>query len=406
MSKLKALNTQESCPGTSAGASAHRVLVIIGSLDRGGSELHLLQVLPRLIARGIAMEVFSLRGGGELEEKFRAAAIPVHVGSIRGGVLGLIGAAWRLRRAVRRQGGGIVHFYLPAAYILGVLCTLGLPDLRLVMSRRSLAKYQAKYPGIAALERYLHRRMHAVLGVSQAVITELEKEGIPKERLSLIYNGIDIATLHPPSRTAARRALELPHDALILVIVANLIPYKGHALLLNALARVAHALPSPWRLLCCGRDDGLGTELGFVAQRLGLAGNVLWCGSVRDVAPYLAAADIGVLPSDEEGFSNALLEGMAQALPMVVTAVGGNPEAVIHGETGLVVTPGDAAALAAGILELAQDSERRRSLGAAGRLRVQSHFDINATIDSYAEIYANLAMRCATVIPNIARPQY
>src|SRR5208282_1725368 len=128
---------------------------------------------------------------------------------------------------------------------------------------------------------------------------------------ALIYNGIEM----PPPATAADRqrvrgALHLPSDTLAITVVANLVAYKGHRDLIAALALLNDRLPQ-WRLLAIGRDDGIGAELKRQAKALKISDNILWLGERADVGELLAASDIFVLPSHQEGFSNALLEAMA-----------------------------------------------------------------------------------------------
>ena len=126
-------------------------------------------------------------------------------------------------------------------------------------------------------------------------------------------------------------------QALTLVMVGNLIAYKGHGDLLVALGQAAPQLPPDWRLLIVGRDEGIASALQAQSVALGIDRNVLFLDTRNDVPDILNACDIGVLCSHQEGFSNAVLEGMAASLPMIVTDVGGNAEAVLDGECGIVV---------------------------------------------------------------------
>ena len=367
------------------------VLVVTGKLDRGGTELHLLQLLPRLRACELDIAVFALRAGGVLTAALRAAGVPVIEGTRWRGVLGVCATALHLLLVLLTRRPHIVHCFLPEAYVVGGLCTAWWPRLRRVMSRRSLNHYQARYPGIRLLERLLHRRMHAVLGNSAAVLTQLRAEGVDERRLLLIYNGIDVARRdRATDRVAARARLGIDQAALVGVTVANLIPYKGHADLLAALALARAALPAGSVWFCVGRDDGPGSALRAQAATCGVADLLRWVGEQDDVVDYLACADIGVLPSHEEGFSNAVLEGMAAGLPMVVTAVGGNAEAVVDGDCGLVVPARMPAALAAAMVALAGDPERRRTLGARAQARIRERFTLDACVARYAEFYRSL----------------
>jgi glycosyltransferase involved in cell wall biosynthesis len=253
-----------------------------------------------------------------------------------------------------------------------------------VMSRRSLNCYQENHKVLAWIERRLHRKMTAVLGNSRQVVRELlEVEDCPPDRVGLIYNGIDV-----PAFDAARTGEG--DRPLVLITVANLIPYKGHGDLLEALAGIAGDLPSGWKLLCVGRDDGIGGRLTGQARSLGLESNIEFLGERHDVAALLAGADIGILCSHQEGFANSILEGMAAGLPMIVTDVGGNAEAVVHGTTGLVVPPRNPWAFGDAILKLALDADLRRSMGRAGRERVERYFGTDRCVMNYARFYAGL----------------
>lgn len=382
------------------------ILVVTRKLDLGGTEGHLAQVLPRLNHRRFRARVFALYPGGCLEGRMRDAGVPV-LGAPPALPPGArrVAAAARLLAHMMFGRPAVVHFFLPEAYLVGGLCALVTRREVRVMSRRSLNAYQRKHPILARVERWLHHRMTAVIGNSQAVVDELADEGVADTRLGLIYNGIDLEPFDDlPRRGEIRAALGLADDALVLVTVANLIPYKGHGDLLQALAGVRDDLPDGWLLLCAGRDDGMGGALKAEAVALGLGGHVRWLGEHRDVPALLRAADIGVLCSREEGFSNTVLEGMAAGLAMVVTDVGGNREAVVDGATGVVVALRDSLALGRAILALARDPRRRRAMGAAGRRRVEATFPIAACVARYERLYLGLLDRPGKPVAEILGP--
>ena len=359
-----------------------KVLIVIGQLELGGTERHLACTLPRLVQAGFRITVFAFKPDGPLAAELVKQGIRV-AGPVqrRRGWRGLFRAAYALRTLVRRERPDILHFYLPAAYLVGFFATWRC-SARRVMSRRGLATYQQRYPGVRLLERVLHRSMDAVLANSAAVARELICEGVDPTRLGIIYNGVALAS-GGVDKSIARAALNLSQGALIMVTVANLIAYKGHADLITALSQLRGTLPGDWMLCLVGRDDGVGEALKKQAVVAGIAAHVRFVGSVAEVSPYLIAADIGVLSSHEEGFSNAILEGMAAGLPMVVTAVGGNAEAIRDGEHGRVVPARNAAALAAALGELAADPAKRRTWGSAARARVANQFGIEQCAASF-----------------------
>lgn len=369
-----------------------KVLVVIGQLDVGGTELHLAQVMPALLSHGIIVEVFTLKPGGAVAATLREKGVLVlDVPSRRAGLSGLLQAGFALARVIRSRRPSIIHFFLPAAYLVGFIPALTHAHALRVMSRRSLNTYQRRYPGIRLLEMIFHRGLDAALGNSRAVTAQLRDEGIDPRSIGLIYNGIGPQWLQASPRSDARAGLGIEPYTVVFVTVANLIAYKGHEDILKAFALARMRLSKHWIWLCVGRDDGIGERLRERASALGVQEHCRWLGGVSDVERYLRAADIGVYASHEEGFSNALLETMASRLPVVATAVGGNIDAVIDGVTGFLVPHSSPAALAEALARLASDGTLRRTMGAAGHSRVVERFTSARCVSLYAALYRGLS---------------
>lgn len=365
-----------------------RLLIVSLSLDVGGTERHIAEIAPRLAANGFDVAVALLARRGVLADAVAAKSVRVIAPPA---LLGSIGGTIRLLAELLLNRPRIAHFFLPMPYLAGGLLALALQIPVRIMSRRSQNDYQGRRPRLARLEHWLHRHMTAILANSPRVLGELRAEGVPDERLRLIYNGVDLARFAGPTdRNGTRRQWGVPEEALVLAILANLIPYKGHADLIEALRLIRDRLPDGWRLLAIGRDDGIGAGLARQCEAAGIAANVLWLGARRDVPALLAAADIGLLTSHEEGFANAVIEGMAAGLPMVVTDVGGNREAIGSDQAGIAVPPRDPARLAAAILELVGDRDRLRRLGEAGRDRARRLYSIEACVTEYEILYRGL----------------
>lgn len=377
-----------------------RILYVIGSLEVGGAEQHLLRIAGALAARGWQPTVFALQLGGPLTRAFEAVgvavtgvALPVWVNRLLRhpraiAWAGLITSMAALCWLCWRKRPQVTHFFLPAAYIVGGVASLAGPSMLRIMSRRSLNHYQGKHRLFRRVEHWLHPRMDLVCGNSLAVIRDLLSEGVRPDRLRLIYNGIDAAGFLPDrDRAAVRAELGIDDDVVMLVMVANLIPYKGHADLIQALAEVSGSMPTRWLCVCVGRDDGIGPALVRQARAAGIEGHFLFTGSRKDVPDLLNAADIGVLCSHEEGFSNAVIEAMISGLPMVVTDVGGNAEAVVDGETGLVVPARAPHALGRALLHLCENPDARTRMGMAGRERARSQFSMEACVAAYEALY-------------------
>jgi glycosyltransferase involved in cell wall biosynthesis len=194
-------------------------------------------------------------------------------------------------------------------------------------------------------------------------------------RVRTIWNGIDVS----------RFAYAGPQTGGPAVLVARLSPEKDADTLLRAAALVARDDPA-FRLEIAG-DGVCLPDLRARAAELGLNERVRFLGEVRDVPSLLARASVFVLSSLTEGISLTLLEAMARGLPVVATRVGGNPEVVADGETGLLVPPRDPAALAAALLRVRRDPDHARELGRAGRRRVEAHFDVCRMVADYESLY-------------------
>lgn len=377
-----------------------RLLIVTESLGIGGTESHLIRTLPRLKDAGWSVATFCVTERGERAGQVEEAGVQVfaapRVAKQKGSMLRYPAhvtlAVNRLYWLMRRWRPQIAHFYLPGPYLIGAHVARAVGTPIKVMSRRSLSGYQQNWPTVARLERSLHEKMDAVIGNSRAVVNELLEEGIPKSKIRLIYNGIQ--SLRPlPDRARARAALGLDDDTLAGVVVANLIHYKGHRELVRGLSHVAANLSSPWRVLVAGRDHGLRAELEALAAARGIPEHIQFIGENADIPSLLAAADFGLLTSREEGFSNVILEAMSAGLPMIVTDVGGNPEAVLDGETGCVVPPCNPKAIGDAILRFARNPALRKRLGAAGRKRAEKEFSIERCVQSHAELYEELLNR-------------
>lgn len=373
------------------------IVLVTASLSVGGTERQIVDLASSLHERGWGVLVYSF-ADGRFSSELRARGVAVIVSPLQ--------AEWsrfpKMRMFIRRgaiaahllkillkRRPSIVQFFLPEAYLIGTpLAVVARIPVR-IMSRRSLNLYQQKYGAPAAwIERRFHRLMTAVLGNSRKVSIELrDQEDVPVEKIGLIYNGVDLDRIVHDDVSTLRTALGISSASLVLVSVANLIPYKGHRDLIEGVASVASKLPSGWVLLLVGRDGGLGNELRRVVANYGLDRHVLFLGERSDISVILAASDIGILCSHQEGFSNAILEMMAAGLPVVATDAGGNAEAIIDGECGVIVPISQPTALARALLRLANEPTFRQKMGAAASKRVVEHFSKEQCIERYDALY-------------------
>lgn len=307
-------------------------------------------------------------------------------------VEGLLSQINAVRKTISRYDPLLVHCFLPQPSFIGIAAARLRGFHPVIISKRSLLRRPQAFTGEKWLEKWALKSADRVLGNSTQVIGELNGIGIPADRMALIRNGI----IRLPDRTdvainALRAELGWPKDAVVLLVLANLIPYKGHAELLHALANQGLSDNPGW----CVALAGSGTEqyashLRQLAAELGIADRVIFMGQRKDGPRLATAANIGVLASHHEGSSNALLEYMAAGLPVVATAVGGNVDAITDGESGFLVPQGDTSALAAAIDKLIASPEQRHVFGERGKRIFEEHYTIDACVDAYNSFYHGL----------------
>ncbi len=373
------------------------IIYCIGTLGIGGAERHLVQVVGRLNRSLWIPHVFAISEGGPLEEELRALGVQVQIFNyegirVRRFLPGTLRPLWELQRAIVAVKPAIVHSYLYWANVVGSLAASAAGVPVVISARRGLGEDKEKQWYYQPLENLVNRFADAITVNSQGVLHDVYKrERHVDGKLYLIYNGVEWDQFARPVRNPAvlKRNLGIPPNAVVVGCVANLILYKGHHDLLEAAAKVLRVIPTLY-LVMVGRDGGALESLRDHARALGIADRIRWLGTRTDIADLLHTFDVQVLPSHQEGFSNVILEGMSAARPLVVTDVGGNAEAVVDGQTGLIVPPRQPERLAGAILELLQDSERAISMGRNGQERVRSTFSMAAMMNGLEELYAGL----------------
>ncbi len=249
-----------------------------------------------------------------------------------------------------------------------------------------------KVRAYTALDRAHLRLMDHVVAVSDGQAAKVRRAGVPSARLSVVRNSARLDAFAGPTDPTARAKLVglFPGRAVERVVLAagRFSPEKGFDVLVDA-AAVALAADPGAGLVVFG-DGDLRPALEARIRRLGLTGRVVLPGFTADLDQLIPAADVAALPSRSEGLPNVLLEAGAAGMPAAATAVGGVPEVVIHGQTGLLVPPEDPAALGAAVARLLADAPLRRALGAAARERMHAHFTFAAQARAYEALFDRL----------------
>jgi glycosyltransferase involved in cell wall biosynthesis len=360
-----------------------RVLSVIGQLMIGGAETYLTRIAQSIRQYGVDMEICALNRVGARLTELELAGIVVHgtpfgrrVGS---NTVTLLKSIDSIRRIVRRGRFDIVHTYLYWSDILGVpgAWLAGCP--RIIVGRRALHSWiHSKRAVFHGLEQVTNAMANEVIANSEAVLRDaVAHERFLPRRRKVIYNGIDVSAYKPSAING--------HGPLRLVTVGALAPRKGQEYAIEALRLVAAAgINARLVFVGSGSDEAKLRDLAAVS---GVGELITFAGEHRDPRPFLSSADVFVLPSRQEGFSNAILEAMAAALPVIATDVGGNAEAIVQGKGGLIVEPESPEALAAAIMKLAGQPDELREMGGFNRERVAERFSLDASARNLANWY-------------------
>ena len=238
--------------------------------------------------------------------------------------------------------------------------------------------------------RFLYGQADYVITTGESVRQELAGSGlVPLERSMSIPTGVDLERFHPDSadRAEARHALGVSQEGPVVGVVAYLRQDKGHAVLLEAFPKILRSYPKCTLVVVGDGPERLNLEA--LAERLGIGRSVRFAGLREDIPIVLAGFDVFCQPSlRNEGVPQSVLQAGAVARPVVSTEVGGIPEAVVHEETGFLVAPDDAGALADRIIALLADRELRRAMGQAARRHVSGAFSVQRMLDRTEQAYA------------------
>jgi glycosyltransferase involved in cell wall biosynthesis len=267
----------------------------------------------------------------------------------------------------------------------------------IITSKRALGTHQDYYRGFRIFDIAAFQFSHFVTVNSKAVGEDTIKRDKGKaSKIKLIYNGLDPNNFKNDTslRIKTRRELGIPPDINLIITVANLIPYKGHFELIKAAALVV-GRHSNTIFMLVGQDRGIRTNLEKLIKKLGLVDHVIFLDQRYDIPQLLAASDISVLPSHQEGFSNVILESMATALPVVATRVGGNPEAIIDGMTGWLVPPHNPKKLAIKIVDLLNDPQKAKRWGQLGKIRIKENFLVEMMVEGHLKLYNSCGLKNA-----------
>jgi glycosyltransferase involved in cell wall biosynthesis len=361
-----------------------KALFICQNLNVGGAEELILGASIALPAHGVETGVVALTRRGPIADEIAAAGVPVQLVAGQPGLRDP-GAFLRLVRLLQRERPNVVHTFLITASIYGRLAAFaaGVP-LVLAAEQNIYARKPRRH---ALFERLLATRTYCIVACCDVVGRFYQQQvGVKADKIRTVYNAVRFVERPTPAEAiAARAALELPADAVVLGTLGRLTEQKGQSVLLHAVAELARQHPNV--VLFLAGAGPLRADLESEAALLGIADRVRFLGLRRDRNTLYAAMDMFVLPSHWEGLSLALVEAMGAGRPVVATAVGGNPEVVADGTTGLLVPPGDSGTLARAIGSLIGDPATRAALGQAAAAEARARFSIDEHAAQLAALY-------------------
>ena len=361
----------------------------------GGTENQFMTLGRLLDPSRFELEFACLRRWGGFVDELVARGIPLseyQVSTFRS--VGALRQQVKLARHIGQRRISIVHAYnfygnvfaIPPARLAGAVA---------IASIRDCAPYLT--PMQKRLQRAVCRFADCVLVNAEAVKDWLIGEGFGASKIVVIRNGVDLSRFsRPPQPEKLRHELGLPADTPLVAVVSRLTRLKGLEDFLEAVARISPRFPKA-RFLVVGETNPQHRpyldELKNLAERLGVGDRVIFTGLRSDVPELMASVNVSVMPSLNEALSNVLLESMAAGAPVVATRVGGTPEALTDGRTGLLVEPADPAALAASITRLLEDGQMAARLGRAARETIADRFSVDRMVKTTEEVYLDLLER-------------
>lgn len=363
-----------------------KILVITYKLEVGGAER-----IAVAIAKGLNKTkfdpTFCCFKGGVLEKELRDHGIPVfNLNKSRGFDLSVL---TKLLKIIKEKKIDIIHTHSFSPNFWGRLAGIIARVPVIISTEHSIATVKTRFQ--KKVDKILVRFSTKIISVSERVKRSLlEEENILPDKILTIYNGIDPMKPSYDKEAISKKCegLGIDLNKKIIVSIGRLEPPKGYEFLLES-AKIVKREFSPVQFVIVG-DGSLKHKLEKLTDDLKLKDTVIFLGHRNDIADILSISDIAVLPSVREGFSVSLLEFMSLGKPIIATDVGGNKEAVINGESGIIVPPRDPIALAEWVLKLIKENKTSEDIGMKARERFNENFTVETMIQKIEKLYDTL----------------
>ena len=367
--------------------SAIRVLHVVTSLEPGGMENGVCNLAQALLSREVETSVACLERSGPFAERLPDPAAVAVLGKTSGFSIKAVFALWK---EIRRRQPHVIHTHNLGPLIYGALATWWGRSVPLLQGEHSQLAPWEMTPKRLKQRRRLYKACRAIHTVSQPQREELIRLGFPGRRIEAIPNGVDTARFRPADRGAARHLLGLPGDSSVLGLVGRFGPHKGHRTLLDAFERLAQAHP---RAVLVFVGGGGSEEQGIVASLAShpFRDRVHLCGFRSDLEACYPALDLLVLPSTNEGMSNAAIEAMACGVPVLANSGAGNEAIITHGHDGWISDLRQGETLARELAHCLANPAKLRMAGENARQTVESRFSLVQMVEAYHRLYRHLA---------------
>lgn len=359
----------------------------------GGSERHLLSLLPRLKEKGLDVTLVALivEGGDRFADEATSCGIKTHAIQERGMVSP--GALRTLRQIALDLRPHLVHTHLIHADLYGFLLAsrLGAPVLSTVHGPHILRRWLARH-----MRRLIDRRIIHTVSISPSIRDALLKNRITSpQKTTVIPYGVDIAKwrVERELRLAGRKMFNLSEEDVAVIITSRLIPGKGHSVLVDAFEDAVQRVPQ-LKLLIAGEGESR-QALEAKVRQLSSSRSIRFLGFVDDIRLVLAAGDIFTLPTEPqlgEGFGLSLLEAMAAGLPSIASRISSIPYIIEDGRSGIIANPIDLDEWSGALEELGKSRQGRMNLGAAAQLRAEEEFSLERMVDRTVKLYETVAL--------------
>ena len=360
-----------------------RILHIVFSLDAGGMENGVVNISNALSPEEFEIHACCLARGGEFVRRFPNPERVHILGKKEGFSLSTVAA---LSRHIRKVSPDIIHTHNLGPLIYTALAGPSAPILH--GEHAELAPSELA-PHRLLMRRLLYRRVRRVHTVSNSLRDSLVRHGLPAGRIEVVPNGVDTSRFQPGSRDEARRETGLPMDATVLGLVGRFGPFKRHAELIEAFEQVADAHPK-LALLFVGGGGPLEADVRRRAASSPFAPRIHFAGFQIDPRAWIRSLDLLVLPSVNEGLSNALLEAMACGVPALAHTACGNSEAIQDGGNGFIRDIGSPDRMVAALETVVGRPAFLPDLGRAARLTIESRFGFAGMVAGYRALYLGL----------------